>query len=43
MKTGEGVIIVNWCTVLVGKLVFLLAGSNEYQDVVAMELKERLC
>ena len=43
MKTGEGVIIVNWGPVLVGKLVFLLAGSKEYQDMAAMELNERLC
>lgn len=42
MKTGEGVIIVNWGTVTKGKLVVLLAGSREYQDALLLELKARL-
>lgn len=41
-ETGEGVIIVNWGTVLVGKIMVLLAGSIEYQDALAVELVERL-
>lgn len=42
-KTGEGVIIVNWGTVLVGKMVFLLAGSQNSQDAFKVELARRLC
>jgi hypothetical protein len=42
MTTGEGAIIVNWGTVLVGKLVILMAGSREYRDVLEAELKSRL-
>jgi len=42
MKTGEGVVIVNWGTLLEGKLVLLLAGSAEYQDALFNELKHRL-
>jgi hypothetical protein len=41
-KTGEGVIIVNWGTVLTGKIVVLLAGSPEYQNALANELAVRL-
>ena len=41
-KTGEGAIIVNWGTVLVGKLMVLLAGSPEYQQVLRVELETRL-
>ncbi len=41
-KTGEGVIIVNWGTVLTGKLVVLLAGNREYQDALANELRARM-
>ncbi len=42
MKTGEGVVIVNWGTVLKGKLVLLLAGSPEYREVLESELLGRL-
>jgi len=42
MTTGEGAVIVNWGTVLVGKLVILMAGSPEYQQVLEAELKSRL-
>lgn len=42
-KTGEGAIIVNWGIISEGKLVILLAGSFEYQNVLELELKERLC
>ena len=41
-STGEGAIIVNWGTISVGKLVILLAGSDEYQKALAIELKHRL-
>jgi len=41
-RNGEGVIMVNWGTVLVGKVMFLIAGSEERQDDLLMELKSRL-
>lgn len=41
-RTGEGVVIVNWGTLLEGKLVLLLAGSPEYQDALLNELNHRL-
>ena len=40
-STGEGAIIVNWGTVLEGKLMILLAGSKEYQAALDDELKLR--
>ena len=42
-RIGEGAIIVNWGTVLTGKLMILLAGSPEFQEALAVELKARLC
>ena len=42
MKTGEGLVIVNWGTLLEGKLMLLLAGSPEYQDALLNELEYRL-
>jgi hypothetical protein len=39
---GRGVILVNWGTILVGKLVILLAGSLEEQDDLRSALKQRL-
>jgi hypothetical protein len=42
MTTGEGAVIVNWGTILEGKLVILMAGSPEYQDVLESELNSRL-
>ena len=42
MRTGKGAIIVNWGTILVGKLVVLLAGPVDYQEALAVELKRRL-
>ncbi len=41
--TGEGAILVNWGTVLVGKLVILMAGSREYREALQLELEARLC
>lgn len=41
-KSGEGAILVNWGTVLEGKLVILMAGSPEYQEALAVELAARL-
>ena len=40
--TGEGIVIVNWGTILKGKLVVLLAGSPEYQEALRNELLYRL-
>jgi hypothetical protein len=40
-QTGTGVIIVNWGSVLVGKLGVLLAGSIEQQDKLRKLLKQR--
>jgi len=42
MQSGEGLVIINWGTVLIGKLVVLLAGSPEYQEALAEELVHRL-
>ena len=42
LDTGEGVIVINWGTILEGKLMVLLAGPPEYQQVVEVELKQRL-
>ena len=41
--TGEGAIIVNWGTILEGKLVILMAGTRPYQEALALELEARLC
>ena len=41
-KTGEGAIIVNWGTIIVGKLMVLLAGSKPYQEALILELEARL-
>lgn len=38
----QGVILVNWGTILEGKLVFLLAGSREQQDELSVALAQRL-
>jgi len=42
MKTGEGLVIVNWGTILKGNLVLLLAGSPEYQKALMEEVRYRL-
>lgn len=41
--SGEGLILVNWGTVLTGKLSVLLAGSAARQEALAIELGTRLC
>lgn len=41
-KSGEGAIIINWGTVLEGKLVILLAGSSTFQQALAVEIITRL-
>lgn len=41
-KTGEGAIIVNWGTVLEGKLMIMMAGTRPYQEALEVELKARL-
>jgi len=40
--TGIGVVIVNWGTVLAGRLAVLLAGPPEHQERLAVELRARL-
>lgn len=42
-RSGEGAIIVNWGTVLTGKLMILMAGSPDYQEALSVELDARLC
>ena len=37
--TGEGAILVNWGTVLVGKLMILMAGSSAYREALQVELE----
>ncbi len=39
---GAGAILVNWGTILAGKVALLLAGSLEEQDKLRAELKQRL-
>jgi hypothetical protein len=41
-ETGEGVILVNWGPVLVGKLLVLLAGEPDRQQALAHALSQRL-
>ena len=42
MKTGDGIVIVNWGTVLYGKLVLLLAGNQPVQQSLLAEITSRL-
>ena len=37
--TGEGAILVNWGTVLVGKLMVLMGGSSAYREALQVELE----
>ncbi|WP_089724535.1 ATP-grasp domain-containing protein [Candidatus Thiosymbion oneisti] len=39
---GEGVILVNWGTILVGKVQFLIAGPEAVQEQLILELERRL-
>ncbi len=41
-ESGRGVIIVNWGTVLAGKLMVLIAGPEAYQETLRRELAARL-
>lgn len=41
-QTGVGVVLVNWGTILVGRLGVLIAGSIEEQDEIRFLLKQRL-
>ena len=41
-QTGEGAIVINWGTVLKGRIVILMAGSKEYQNLLKIELETRL-
>jgi hypothetical protein len=40
--TGEGVIIVNWGTILVGKVMFMIAGNSATRQRIKLELQQRL-
>jgi len=40
--TGHGVVMVNWGTVLAGKIMFLIAGTDEQQRMYGEALKTRL-
>jgi hypothetical protein len=40
--TGEGIILVNWGPILVGKLLAMLAGPPDVQERLALELESRL-
>lgn len=42
INTGEGLVIVNWGTILTGNLVLLLAGSPDYQEALVDEIRYRL-
>jgi hypothetical protein len=41
-KTGQGIVIVNWGTILTRKISILLAGTVEYQEALKTEIKQRL-
>jgi len=41
-KTKEGAVLVNWGTILEGKLTILMAGSIAYQEALTEELRARL-
>jgi hypothetical protein len=41
-QTGEGAILVNWGTVLVGKVMILMAGSPAYREALQVELQAML-
>ena len=41
-KTGEGVVLVNWGPVLVGKLLVLFAGNPDRQRMLQAQLRLRL-
>jgi hypothetical protein len=41
-SSGEGIIIVNWGPILVGKLMIMLAGSADTRQKLEVELRKRL-
>jgi hypothetical protein len=41
-QSGEGVILVNWGPILVGKLMFMLAGTEEVRGKLEVDLTHRL-
>lgn len=41
-SSGEGIIIVNWGPILVGKLMIMLAGSAYTRQKLEVELRKRL-
>ena len=40
--TGQGIVLVNWGPILVGKLLVLIAGPTDVQERLALELNDRL-
>ena len=42
MKTGSGLVIVNWGTILMGKLVMLVAGPPDHQEALVDQVRDRL-
>jgi hypothetical protein len=42
LSTGTGIVLVNWGSILVGKMAILLVGSVEEQDRLRIQLKQRL-
>lgn len=41
-QTQQGIVVVNWGSILIGKLVILLAGTSEQQNRLREQLKQRL-
>jgi hypothetical protein len=41
-ETKEGIVIINWGTILAGKLMLLIAGSRDYQESMMILLESRL-
>lgn len=41
-RTGQGVVLINWGTILTGKLLVLLAGTPDFQELLLAQLKSRL-
>jgi hypothetical protein len=41
-STGEGVIIVNWGPILVGKMMLMIAGNRSARQRIKLELQQRL-
>ena len=42
MNTGRGLVIVNWGTIIMGKLVMLVAGPPDHQQALVDQVRDRL-